>query len=274
MAATEKTLAGKRIVVTRAPEQAGDLCAHLAALGAEVYFLPAVKFAAPDDAGPLDHAVAEMDQFDWVIFTSRNAVKFVAARFPALGLSPERINRLMLSPQIAVIGPATRDEARSAGFRPSYEARESSGGGLAAELAVKVKGKRVLLPRSDRARPELPKLLREAGAEVVEVIAYKTIRPERFDPRGLEAIRGRNVDVITFFSPSAYQYLAEDLDATVLTGKSSKMVIATIGSTTSSEIRKNGLEVAIEAPSPSAEALCGAIVSYFQERATKRASSQ
>lgn len=279
MIADERLLAGKRIVVTRAPEQSASFAAQLRSLGAEVLFLPTIQFKEAEDTGPLDRAVAEMDRFDWVIFTSRNAVKFVARRFGYLELLPERVNQLMLTPQVAVIGAATAEEAASIGFIPKYEARDSRGEALARELSDQLLGKRVFLPRSDRANPELPRRLRELGCDVTEVVAYNTISPRSFDANVVQALREKSIDVVTLFSPSAYRYLAEEVGLEVLPHHSfprdsSKMLIATIGPTTSAEVRADGVEVAIEAPNASAESLCDAIAGYFLDRASKEAQRQ
>jgi uroporphyrinogen III methyltransferase / synthase len=274
LAKVEQSLKGKRVVVTRAPEQAAEFVTQLERLGADVLFLPMIRFAEVEDAAPLDRAVSELDKFEWVIFTSRNAVKFVANRFLALQILPERANRLMLTPHVAVIGSATSEEALSVGFIPRYEAVESRGEVLALELLEQVRGKRVFLPRSDRADTTLPRALREAGAEVVEVVAYRTIAPPSFDVKVLEAIRGGRVDVITLFSPSAYQQLAEEIGVETLRQQSVKIAIASIGPTTSGAIRRDGLEVAIEAASASAEALCEAILAYFQGRTDRETITQ
>lgn len=273
----DKPLSGKRIVVTRAAGQSRELIAHLEALGAEVLLLPMVSFVEPENVGPLDRAVTELDKFDWIVFTSRNAVKFLASRFKALRIPPERANHLMLTPRVASIGSATSDEALSVGFLPNYEADKSTGEGLAAELLHDVRGTRVLLPRSDLADSSLPRILREAGADVVEVIAYRTVAPHPADAKAVEAIRLGDVDVITLFSPSAYHHLSEEIDLEVLRKHSGnalrrhsgKMVLATIGPVTSEAVRSDGLKVEIEAPTASAGALCEAIVGYFQETEIK-----
>lgn len=269
----ERPLAGKRVVVTRAAEQAEELVAALESLGAEIVFLPTVAFVEAQDLAPLDLAVLDLDKFDWVIFTSRNAVKFLVQRFPALNIPPKQRTHLLLTPKVAVIGPSTHDEALCAGFLPDYEAAEFRGEILAGELLEKVQGKRILLPRSNLANSTLPQILREAGAEVVEVNAYRTIVPT-LDEKQLEAIRQGAVDVITFFSPSSYRHLADEIGVDTLHRQSSKIVFATIGPTTSEALRRDGLEVAIEAPSASAEELWEAIIAYFRQHASKGALKQ
>jgi uroporphyrinogen-III synthase len=268
-AAGRLPLAGKRIVVTRAPEQAAEFAAQLESAGAEAMLFPTVRFVLPDDTAALDRAVSELDKFDWLIFTSRNTVKFLASRFPPLGFSGNRLNRLLHSVRVAVIGSATNHEACSAGFLPAYEAQESRGEALAAELLEEVRGKRVLLPRSDRADPALPKMLREAGAEVVDIVAYRTVVPASLENSVAQAIRQGDVDVITLFSPSAYKNLADEIGLETLRRHSGKILLASIGPTTSSAIREDGLPVAIEAPSSSAAALCSAIADYFCPRAAR-----
>jgi uroporphyrinogen III methyltransferase/synthase len=269
----ERPLAGKRVVVTRAAEQAEEMVAALESLGAEIIFLPTIAFVEAQDLGPLDRAVSDLDTFDWVIFTSRNAVKFLAQRFRALDIPPKRVTHLLLTPQVAVIGPSTSDEALCVGFLPNYEASESRGEALAEELLEKVRGKRVLIPQSDMADRSLSQCLRSSGAEVVEVIGYRTIVPP-LDEKILEGIRQGAVDVITFFSPSSYRHLADKIGVVTLRRLSDKIVFATIGPTTSQALRQDGLEIAIEAPSASAEELWEAIVAYFRQRANLGAVNQ
>lgn len=274
MANHKQPLAGKRIVVTRASDQSAEFVAKLEALGAEVLHLPLVSFSEPRDVTPLDDAVRRLDQFDWILFTSRNAVKALASRFKILQIPPERLNHLLLAPRVATIGSATDEEAVCVGFLTEYQARKSSAEDLAVELLGELRGKRVLLPRSDLADSRLPTMLREAGADVVEVVAYRTVVPALLDRTVVETIQLGNVDVITLFSPSAYHHLIEEIDLDVLRQHlghalrrySGKIVLATIGPTTSSVVRSDGLKVGIEAPEASAAALCEAIIAYFEQR--------
>jgi len=266
---SDKPLAGKRVVVTRACDQAAEFVAQLESYGAQVLLLPAIRIAPPENLAALDRAVLELDTFDWLIFTSRNAVKFLASRFPLVGITRERMRQLMLAPKVAVIGAATNDAARAAGFAPTREARESRGEALATELSNEVRGKRVLLPRGDRADSSLPRALEAAGANVVEVIAYRTVRPESFDPAVVETIRSGEVDVVTLFSPSACETLFTEIGLETLSRHSGKIRIASIGRTTSNAVREGGLPVAIESPSASSAALCAVIAEFFRNRANR-----
>ena len=126
--AHEKPLAGKRIVVTRAPDQAGELVRTLEHMGAEIVALPAVAFESPVDSKPLDRALGELRSFDWVLFTSQNAVRFVALRLEQLGLPPT-IRR------VATVGPATEEAARLQGFHVDYVATNHTAHALAQRIA-------------------------------------------------------------------------------------------------------------------------------------------
>src|SRR5690242_19723671 len=153
-----RTLAGRRIVVTRAPEQSKELRERLEELGAEVLLLPLVRFLEPENMRDLDRAIRSLDKFDWLIFTSTNAVTFFLRRCRALGLWPSGKDG-----KIAAVGSATRSALESDGLRASFVPAEFNGEQLATELSGAIAGKSILLPRSDRAGEELPSLLRRAG---------------------------------------------------------------------------------------------------------------
>lgn len=269
MASAEKPLAGKRIVVTRAPEQAQDLVSALERLGAEVILLPTVAFAPPEDSGPLDRALRTLSGFDWVLFTSHNAVRFFSRRMSELGL--KRMPPASPAPRIAAVGPATAEAAEQEGFHVGYVAKNSTGESLARELRPSLVGRKVLLPRSDRADARLPTALRESGAEVSEVIVYRTAAPEKLDRAILGRIRGGEVDVIAFASPSAFHNLSAAMGSNSdLAGLSSRVRFAAIGPTTARAMREAGVPVEIEASEASAAGaggLADSVAKYFESRA-------
>jgi len=263
LATSAKPLEGKRVVVTRAPEQAGALARELEALGAQVVFLPAIQFADPLDFAALDGAIETLEKFDWLIFTSQNAVRFFARRAAALG---KNVSAAAAGPagrtRIAVIGQATARAARSAGFAIDYAATRSTGNDLASELSEAVRSRRVLVPASDRAGEELPGVLARAGAEVVRVVAYRTVAAPAADS-ALETLRRGEVDVVSFASPSAFIALAGQLGREAL----ARLVLAAIGPTTARAIRAAGLPVAIEARKSNSAGLAEAIADYFSASA-------
>lgn len=258
MESRTKPLLGKRIVVTRAPEQAEEITRLLEQLGAEVILLPAVAFSVPADAHPLDRALHELRGFDWILFTSQNAVRFTALRLRQMGL-PAMVQ------QVAVVGPATADAASREGFRVDYVATHSTAHALAGELGESLNGCTVFLPRSDRSDPELVEALRETGATVTDVIAYRTVAPAVSDPVALNRVRDADFDVAIFASPSAFQNLDGMLGGGALRKLAGKVRYAAIGPTTAKAMRSAGLRVHIEAEEASSASLVDAIVKYFQE---------
>jgi uroporphyrinogen III methyltransferase/synthase len=255
---SEKPLASKRIVVTRAPEQAQALVHELERLGAEVILLPVVAFEPPENSGPLDRALGELSAFDWVLFTSQNAVRFFSRRIEQLGVG-------MPTQHIAALGPATAEVARQQGFSVDYVATHHTAHGLASELQASVKGRRVLLPHSDRADDQIAKSLREVGAEVADVVAYRTVAPGALDQAVLDRIRGGEVDVTVFASPSAFHNLAGFLGVGTLVKLAETVQFAAIGPTTARAMRESGVRVHIEAEEASAAGLADAIVKHYQD---------
>jgi len=266
--ASAAPLARKRIVVTRAPEQAEDLAHQLERLGAEVLLLPAVAFAGPEDPGPLDRAIESLGDFDWVLFTSQNAVRFFAQRCRALGLMQgnDGWKSAAARPLLAAVGPATAEAAAKQGLPVEFVASQFRGQALAEELAGRVAGKKVLLPRSDRAGADLPAALRAAGAEVADVVACQTSLPESLAPDVADAIRRGEVDVVSFFSPSAFHNLVEAIGLETLRNLSGRVALAAIGPVTAGAIRDAGLLVEIEAREATAASLVAAMSEYFAQR--------
>jgi len=261
----QSPLEGRRVVVTRAAEQAQELVRELEGLGAEVLSLPTVGFREAEDFAPLDEALREIANFDWVLFTSQNAVRFFAKRCRALGLDPANLQSE--GSRVAAVGPATAKAARDEGFRVYWIASRFRGEALARELQEDVAGKKVLLPRSDRAADELPGALRAAGAVVRDVVAYCTVVPAASDGDALAKIRGGEADVIAFASPSAFHHFVDLVGAEKLPGVAERVKFAAIGPTTAGAIREAGLPVEIEAAEATSAGLARAIANYFEQNA-------
>jgi uroporphyrinogen III methyltransferase / synthase len=255
-ASRHAALAGVRIVLTRAPEQSRELAARLTRMGATVVLLPAVRFADPADTAPLDRAIRSVSEFDWLLFTSANAVRFFAQRCARLGFEPRKSPRAL---HIAAVGPATAAAAAREGFAVERVATEFRGAGLARALGAELRGQRVLLPRSDRAGSELPTALRQAGAEVSEVVAYCTVETGSESIGVLSELRSGTVQAICFFSPSAVHSVLRQLGVRPLRG----VAVAAIGPVTAAAIRRAGWCVDMEAPECTAEAFCRVLADYF-----------
>jgi uroporphyrinogen-III synthase len=262
-----RTLEGRRVIVTRAPEQSKELLGRLEELGAEAVLLPLVRFVEPESTADLDQAIRSLDTFDWLIFTSANAVTFFLGRCRALDCWPDPTGRAQNAtkntPKIAVVGSATELALKKEGLQASLLPREFSGAGLAAELRGAVAKKTVLLPRSDRASEELPALLRKAGAKVTEAIAYRTVGPGSFDHDLIASIRAGQADAVTFFSPSAFREFQNLLGPDALAGWDSRVAFAAVGRVTAEAIRAANLPVAVEAEEATTASLIEGLESYF-----------
>jgi uroporphyrinogen-III synthase len=257
-------LAGKRIVVTRAPEQAAELIDALKSLGAHVLVMPTVSFAPPESPAALDAALERLSDFQWILFTSQNAVRFFCRRWTETGR--ERAVLSAVRGRVAAVGSATARAITAEGMQVDYVARTQSGESLAAELRDSMAGKEVLLPRSDRVDDRLPSALRKAGARVTEVVAYRTLRPEILNGEILQSVRHAEIDAIVFASPSAFHNLVAFLPSAELAVLSNRVQFATIGSTTTRALRDAGARVAIESNDSSSAGLADAIGKYYQRQ--------
>lgn len=258
--ANPKPLAGVRVVVTRAAEQAGEFERRFTEFGAEVILLPVQEYVAVDGAG-LDAALRSLGGYDWLIFTSTNSVRFVGARLSALGVQMKSSG----TPATAAVGAATAAAMREAGLPCDFVAQKSTGVDLAQELGQRMQGQRVLLPRSDRARPDLPEALSELGAQVTDLIAYGTRPLKPQGPEWARVLRG-DVHVVTFASPTAFYAFEEAAGRKALAAITGKVKFATIGPTTARAIRDAGFDVAIAAVQPNAGALVEAVIQLFARR--------
>jgi uroporphyrinogen-III synthase len=260
-----KPLEGKTIVVTRAPEQAKELTRALETLGARVLLMPTVSFAPAKDSEELDSALRHITQFDWILFTSQNAVRFFLWRGGELGIGPAV---QPARPLIAAVGDATAQAARELDWRVDFVAQTQTGESLAEELRGSMNGKIVLLPRSDRVDERLPDALREAGAQVTEVAAYRTLRPRTINEEILGAVRRAEINAIVFASPSAFHNLATFVPLAELVALSERVQFATMGSTTTRALREAGAKVAMEANNASSAGLANAIAKYYQRQSS------
>ena len=265
----DKPLEGKRIVVTRAVEQARGFRERLEKNGATVLLLPAVSFSEPADSTALDSAVRSLEEFDWILFTSANAVRFFASRCRKLGRAVGEDIR----PRCAAVGTVTAGAAAAVGFSIDYVSRQFLGTALAMELRPSLAGKRVLLPRGQRAGRDLPDALQAGGADVTEVAAYHTGGVGSVEPGVLEALRDARVDVVSFFSPSAVENVRGELGADVLARLAANAAFAAVGPVTAAALRKVGLPVAIEASEATAESMAVAIERYFSSRSASQSRS-
>jgi uroporphyrinogen-III synthase len=246
-------LLGKRIVNTRAPHQSGELDRLLRVRGATPLAYPCIAIAPPAETSALDAALRDLvaGRFDWLVLTSANTVRAIAERLAWLDL------RLPVAPAFATaaIGLTTAETAETAlGLRQIVTPPEERGEALARAIPARA-GSRVLCPVSEIARPEAAELLRQRGAEVTVVTAYRTVTGSGgVDlPRLLAC---RRVDAVTFASPSAVAGFVARLDAeggdlADLAG----LAVVCLGPLTHDAARSRGLERALVSTKPTLPAL-------------------
>jgi uroporphyrinogen III methyltransferase/synthase len=204
-------LSGKTVMVTRAQAQATEMTAALEALGAKVIHCPTIEVAPPDSWDPLDAALKDFAQYDWLVFTSANGVDFFFQRMRDTGRGDSAVISKL---GICVIGPATARAIEAEGFAPAVIAPESRAeGALAAIIEYlggmeRVRGLNFLIPRARVARDLLPDGLRNLGARVDAVEAYQTIKPQIQRESLIRLFRETTIDGITFTSSSTVSNLA------------------------------------------------------------------
>jgi uroporphyrinogen-III synthase len=265
LSSADKPLAGKCIVITRAPEQFRELQQALDHLGAEVISLPTVSFAPPEDWQKLDEQLRRLEVFNAILFLSRNAVRYIFDRCAQLGIQCEMLQSS--SRFIGAVGESTARALGEKGLHVNFVAKEGTGEALARELRESLGGRRVLLPRSDRRDERIPKALREAGAEVTEVIAYRTVPATNLNPEILARIRRAEVDAVIFASPSAFQNFRLAIGAKEVAELSSRIDFVAIGPTTARSIRESSALVAMQAEEASVPGLAAAITRHYQHQA-------
>jgi uroporphyrinogen III methyltransferase/synthase len=233
-------LFGRRIVVTRAREQAGEFSAKLRALGADVAELPVIALHEPADPAPLDRAIAHLESYHWIIFTSVNGVGFFMNRLDASARDLRALRG-----RVCAIGPATRKAIEALHLKVDLMPAEYVAESVVAAFASEdLAGKRILLPRAAVARDLIPVELAKRGASVDVVEAYRNVVPPGAGERAVEIFGSpRKPDWIAFTSSSTVNNLLAIAGAAALEG----VRIASIGPVTSETIRRHGLPVHCEA---------------------------
>ena len=256
---TAGPLAGRRIVVTRAAQQSGGLRERLEQQGAEVLLLPTIEIVPPDSYAPLDDALRQAGDFDWLVVTSANAVRVMGERLTALGLGAQSLAHL----RCAAVGPSTAEALRSLDLAVDVVPERYVGEALADALAERVRGQRVLLVRAAVARDVVPEALRAVGAEVVIVDAYRTVVPADAAGR-VRAIFGAESlpDAVVFTSGSTVTHLLDVLRDAGLAFPS-QVACVSIGPVTSAALQDAGLVVAAEAETASLDGLIDACVRFL-----------
>lgn len=244
-------LDGQRIVVTRATHQAEELARPLRGLGAQVLLLPTIGIAPPLESGPLRQAAVACDHYDWILFTSTNALEsFVSELVQGVTNCKARI---------ATVGAATREAAERRGFRVSITPEKYVAESLVEAFASEdLEHCRVLIPSAAVTRDVVATKLKKRGADVTVVEAYRNVTPPDTASNAESVFREPYPDWITLTSSSAAENLIRITGVDLLR----RMKIATIGPVTSETVRKHRLNVTTEAAVHSVAGLVAALCDY------------
>ncbi len=261
-----RPLSGRRIVVTRSREQATDLIDMLEERGAEAIAAHAIRIAPPENPEPLEAACKAAGTFDWIIFASANAVDYFMRRLLANGDV-----RDLHGVRLCTVGPSTASRLQRYGIRVDLTPAEFRSDALldALKASGSLKGQRILIPRANIARDRLAEDLRDAGADVVDVVAYRTI-PGNVERGGeydiYRLLLDRQIDAVTFASASAVRNFVsmlgqEDQAADLLRST----VVASIGPVTAEAAQQLGIQTTVMPARYTIPDLVDALVDHFSE---------
>ena len=265
-----RPLFGRRVLVTRPREQAIELVERLAALGADPIEAPVIRIAPPEDRGPLLAAAATPAAFDWIVFTSANAVD----AFMRAALDGGRDARALAGPRFCTVGPGTAERLAHYGIRVDLLPDEFRAEGVVRAMtgAGSVQGLRVLLPRADIGRELVADELRRAGAIVSDVVAYRTVLEDTLqekDPDVYGMLLQGQIDAVTFTSASAVRGFARIYGAEQAADLLEHTVVAVIGPTTAEAAHQAGIPVTVQPPVSTIPALVDAIVAHYASARTR-----
>ncbi len=252
-----RPLHGKRVVVTRAREQASELRRMFEQSGASVLEFPTIEIAPPLSWDSLDRVIEA--RYDWLIFTSTNGVNAYFDRLATKGGDA----RALAGIKVAAVGESTAAQLRSRGIAPDLVPEKFLSIALLPHLAEDQRGIRTAVIRAEDGRDDLLDELRRRGGEVDLAVAYRTVAAA-YDLEELRSLAGENaIDVITFTSASTADYFYGKLTDEERAAVNGGALIASIGPTTSEAVRRHGREPDIEAASATIQALHDAVVARF-----------
>lgn len=257
-----RPLFGRRIVVTRARNQASRLVQRLTDLGAAVMEVPVIEIRPVEDMSRLDAAIKNIGECDWLIFTSVNGVKVFFERLHHEGLDTRALGGL----STAAIGPATaagmRENGLNADIVPESYRAESV---VKAFSRLDMAGKKVLLPRAEGARPVLPEELSKMGAKVEEIVSYRAIQEESGAESLVEKLKEGAIDMVTFTSSSTVRNFLSLLPESEAKQMLSGVALAAIGPVTAETAAEMGLNADVVAEEYTIEGLCSAVLGYYKD---------
>lgn len=255
---------GRRILVTRSRTQASVLVERIKQLGGEAIEFPTIEIAEENDLNLLHQAFAKIQAYQWIVFTSVNAVDIFFKELQA----QEKDIRSLAGIQICAIGPATAARLQKLGLLVKVVPDEFQAEGLIEKLKNHIKpGQQVLLPRARGAREILPVSLRDMGASVDEVFLYESVVPHTFSQAEWQAICPDELDYITFTSSSTVSNFVEMIGKEQVAAVNRQVKIACIGPITADTARENGFEIHVQAKEFTINGLVEAILTDIETKA-------
>jgi uroporphyrinogen III methyltransferase / synthase len=267
---TSDPLLGLQVLNTRPHENPGpdELSTRLLSLGAEVLELPSFRLAPASDLEALDASIKRLAEtagrqpaYDWIFFTSANAVRYFMERIRQLDFDAG----ILAGAHIGAVGGATAAALSGYALQPDFVPERSTGGSLAGAVGDSAVGKRALLPRSEIGLPDLADELVHRGVQVDAVAAYRPV-PVKPDEDGIQAVLAGQMDIAVFFSPSAVRGLQEMLVSAVGDVRAGEVVrgmpAACIGPTTAAAAEQAGMQVAVIPEEYSLDGLLDALIRW------------
>lgn len=256
-----RPLFGRKVLVTRARDQASTLSQMLRECGAEPIEFPVIRITPPESFAELDAALGRVEDYDWLLFTSANSVRAVIARLKEL----DGDIRWLKGPKIGVIGPRTAEVLTDLSITVDFMPAEFVAESVVAQFPDDPKGKRILILRAAEARELLPEKLQEKGAQVDVVHAYRTVAEKSHSEPVCDLLASGEISFVTFTSSSTVTNFLK-LIGDISISKDTR--IACIGPITAQTARENGLQPDIVAEEYTAGGLVRAIVEYIYSQET------
>jgi len=260
-------LAGRTVMITRAREQSAEFASALEGHGARVVSCPTIEIAPPESYAALDEAIDNLFGYDWLVFTSANAVEHFMRRLEASGKEAAELDEL----RVCAVGDATAERLADARVHVDVVPQKFQAEGVFDALEAYLGGREgfaglnFLLPRAAAARDFLPRALEAAGARADCVTAYRTVRPETTDRARAEALlAGGGVDCVTFTSSSTVHNFAQLFDTRDLRPLLAGARVACIGGVTAETAAEYGLRADIVPAEATARALAVAVAEYYR----------
>jgi uroporphyrinogen III methyltransferase/synthase len=257
----DKPLYGKRILITRAHNQAKELSDLIREYGGNAIEVPTIKVIPPEDWKGLDFALCRIKDYDYLIFTSVNGVKYFFLRFKKMGGKNLDLKGL----KIIAIGPKTAETIISQGFKVNLIPQEYIAEGIINDLSKEeIYGKKFLLPRSKIARNILPEKIKEYGGSIDVIEAYQTVVPFESSEKILALLKDRGIDIIVFTSSSTVRNFIKILEPYGKITLLEDIILTCIGPITASTAKEYGLKIKIIPNEYTIKALVKSLVQYYQ----------